>query len=134
VSHHVNAIATWDEERGSLRLVDQVVFNARMRRMKPGQGEAFVLRVEREADAKRHHQFKWYFGYIVKQCCARTGYNAKEMDIIFRVEFLPPDVDTLSDLSYEQMADYNVQCEKHAAGVIGVIVVGPREARDYIAA
>lgn len=134
MSAHVTAACSWDSESGRLVLDDQMLFSAGMRRMKPGAGERFIIRVEREAEAKRHHQLKWYFGYIVKQCCARTGYNAKEMDVIFRVEYLPPDVETLSDLSYEQMADYNVQCEKYAAEVIGVIVVGPREARDYIAA
>lgn len=131
---HVNAIAAWDEERGTLHLVDQMAFNARMRRLKPGQGESFVVRVEREADAKKHHQLKWYYGYIVKQCCQATGYTVVEMDYLFRAEHMPRDVETLSLISYEQMADYNVNCEKTAAEEIGVIVVGPREARDYIAA
>lgn len=108
---HVKAFASWNEDISRLVLDDQVTFHAMLKRLEPGAGERFVVRVEREETAKKHHQLKWYFGDIVKQCCAKTGYTAIEMDTIFRVECMPPDVETLSLMTYEQMADYNVACE-----------------------
>jgi hypothetical protein len=132
VSDHVKVSAAWDGER--LQLDDVVAFNALVRRkLKPGDGEAFIVRVEREADAKRTHRLKWYYGYIVKQCCAKTGYTVLEMDTIFRAECLPPDVETISHMSDEQMADYNTLCEKFAAEAIGVVVEGPNDARRWAA-
>jgi len=133
VSHHVSATAVWDGDQQRLRLADPLVFNAGMRRLKPGAGESFVIRVEREADAKRHHQLKWYFGYVVKQCVEKTGYAVPEMDQIFRALFMPGDVETLSLMSYEQMEDFNRQCEHYAAEVIGVVVEGPDNARRWAA-
>jgi hypothetical protein len=131
VSDHARGVAAWDGEK--LRLTDPVVFNASMRRLKPGDGEAFVIRVEREADAKRHHQLKWYYGFVVKQCVEKTGYPVPEMDAIFRAQFMPGDVETLSLMSYEQMEDFNRQCEQYAAEVIGVVVEGPDGARRWVA-
>lgn len=130
----MTGLCVWDEDAKRLWLDDPMVVNAQVRRrLKPGAGERFVMRIEREADAKRHHQLKWYYGYVVKQCVAKTGYTAVEMDNIFRAEFMPRDVDTLSLMSFEQMADYNVHCEQYAAEVIGVVVKGPREAREWSA-
>lgn len=126
---HVTALSKWDGER--LRLDDPTVFSAGMRKLKPGEGETFVVRVEREADAKRHHQLKWFYGYIVKQCVEKTGYTVPEMDAMFRALFLPGDVDTLSLMSYEQMEDFNRQCEHYAAETIGVAIVGPSDARNW---
>lgn len=130
---HVKGIAVWDADAERLRLTDSVVFNAGMRRLKPGAGESFVIRVEREADAKRHHQMKWYFGYIVKQCVEKTGYSVPEMDAIFRSLFLPGDVDSLSLMSFEQMEDFNRQAEHYAAETIGVVIEGPDGARRWAA-
>jgi len=81
-----------------------------------------------------YHRLKWYYGYIVKQCCEHTGYSALEMDTIFRSYFLPPDVPTLHLLSDDQMRDYNLHCEAYAAERIGVVVTGPDDARHYKAA
>lgn len=116
---------------GSLRITDDLARRA-VKKLKLGDGEVAVLRLEREADAKRHHQLKWLFGYVYKQVSERTGYAIPEVDAMFRGLFLPGDVDTLSLLSYEQMADYTSQCEAYAAETIGVVVRGPDEARRYV--
>jgi hypothetical protein len=128
---HVNAKFTATE--GHLKLCDEKAFRAGIRRLKPGDGEVFVGRFEREADAKKYHQLKWYYGYIVKQCVGHTGYTVIEMDTIFRALFLPPDVKTLSEASYEQLHDYNLQCEQYSAETIGVVIEGPDSARSYAA-
>lgn len=120
----------WSE--GRFRLADQVTFNAAVRRkLDPGDGETFIVRVEREDDAKKHHQLKWYFGYIVKQCCEKTGYTPVEMDTIFRALFLDPEVTTVSENTYEQQREFNLHCEQYAAEAIGVTVVGPDDARHF---
>lgn len=126
---HVTAAATWDGER--LRLTDPMVFSAGMKKLKPGAGETFFIRIEREAEARKRHQEKWYFGYIVEQCIAYTGETAKERDEDFRARFLPPDCKTYSDMNYEQAADYAIQCEIFAAETIGVVVKGPDDALTW---
>ncbi len=132
MSARVTAATSWDADRGRLVLDDQVLFNAGLRKLKPGAGERFVISVAREADAKRHYQLKWFYGYIVNQCVEWTGYTVKEMDQEFRARFMPPDVATLSQMSEEQMRDFNLQAEQYAAEVIGVVIQGPRD--DVLAA
>jgi len=126
---HVTATAVWDGER--LRLTDQVVFHAGMRKLKPGDGEAFVVRVEREADAKRYHSLKWLFGYVYKQVSEETGYSVPELDQMMRALHLPADVPTLSLASDEQLRAYILCCEVYAAEVIGITITGPNDARHY---
>lgn len=130
---HVTAKCVWN---GAQLVHDDVVrFNGQVRRrLKPGDGETFIVRVEREADAKKHHQLKWYWGFIVKQCYeAETGHTVNDFDEMFRAMFMPGDVATLSLMSYEQMRDFNIQCEEYAARVIGVVVTGPHDAREWVA-
>lgn len=114
-------------------MADPVMFNAGMKRLKPGDGETFVIRVEREADAKRHHQLKFLYGYCYKQVSEYTGFTMPEIDLMFRGLFLPPGVDTLSLMSYEQMADYTRAVEQYAAETIGLRIEGPNEARNWTA-
>lgn len=116
---------------GKLRLVDRDAFDKRLAKLQPGDGEPFVIRVEREAEAKKHHQLKWFFGYIVEQCIAYTGETAGDREIDFRSRFLPYDVSTLSEMNFDQMAEFNRQCEQYAADVIGVTISGPDDARHY---
>lgn len=126
---HAKARAVWT--RGTLQIVQPRILDARIAGLHPGDGELFVVRVEREADAKRHHQLKWYYGYIIEQTIEYTGETTADRDLHFRSLFLPFDVATLSDISYEQMQTYNVRCEQYAAEVIGVVVSGPDDARHY---
>ncbi len=128
MSAHVTAAAVWTGEE--LRFTD-LINSKVLRKLKPAAGECFVVRVEREDDAKKHHQLKWFYGFIVKQASEATGYTVKETDDMFRALYMPPDVKTLSDMSYRQMADFNTQCEAYAAETIGVVIVGPDDARHY---
>lgn len=93
-----------------------------------GEGCALKIRIEPEDEAKKHHQLKFYFGYVVKPCVEHTGYTMTEMDAIFRGLFMPADVETLSDMSYDQMALFNIACEEYAARVIGVQIERPLSA------
>lgn len=126
---HATGLSQWDGER--LRLVDPVLFNARMRKLNPGEGETFYIRVEREAEARRRHRDKWYWGYIVAQCIKHTGETAKDRHDDFQARFLPPNVATYHELNDEQAADYNLHCEVYAAETIGVVIVGPHDARNW---
>lgn len=125
----VKAVAS----RGVLRLLDEQGYKSAVKRLKLGEGEAVVIRIEREADAKRYHRLKWYYGYIVKQCVEHTGYTVPETDAMFRALFLPHDVETISLMSDEQMAEFNRQCEIYAAETVGVAIHGPEEARTWAA-
>jgi hypothetical protein len=128
---HVTAQASWDEDKKRLVLDDSSLFNTRMSRLDPGAGERFVIRVEREADAKKYHRLKWYWGYVVKQCVEYTGHTVPEIDQMFRALFLPFDVPTISLLSDEQLREFNLQCEAYAAETIGVSITGPDDARHW---
>lgn len=131
VGHVVTARAVCQD--GIAQPLDLLRFAASQRRAKWGDGTELVIRIEPLEEAKKHHQLKWFYGYIVKQCCAKTGYTVIEMDTIFRAEFLEPTVVTLSENSYEQQAEFNLNAERYAAEVIGVVVKGPREAREWTA-
>lgn len=112
-----------------MHVVDPNAYQRQLARMALGDGEAVEIRITRAAEAKRHWQLKWYYGYVVRQCC-ENGDTVKDMDVYFRTLFMPPDVVTLHDMSYEQMRDYLIQCEEHAARVMGVVITGPDEIRQ----
>lgn len=127
----VTAIAVCHEDQAVA--LDPIRFASSQKRAKWGEGVELVIRIEPLEEAKKHHQLKWFYGYIVKQCCAKTGYTVIEMDTMFRAEFLDPTVVTLSENTYDQMAEFNLNCERYAAEVIGVVVKGPNEARRWAA-
>lgn len=131
VGHVVTALAVCTD--GIAVAIDGVAFTSKQKRAKWGDGTELVIRIEPLEEAKKHHQLKWFYGYIVKQCCAKTGYTVIEMDTIFRAEFLEPTVVTLSENTYEQMAEFNLNCERYAAEVIGVAIKGPDSARRWVA-
>ena len=119
--------------KGALKLPTQDAWSSAVATLQPGDGEAFIARIEREADAKKYHRLKWYYGYIVKQTVEKTGYTVPETDAMYRALFIPQDVETLSLMSDEQMAEFNQQCEIYAADTIGVEIVGPHDARHWAA-
>jgi hypothetical protein len=127
----VLACGTWTGT--TVQVDDEAFFPLRLRLAGFGNGERVVIRVESEPEAKRHHQLRWYYGYIVKQLC-ENGESEKEWDERLRGECLPPDVETLSAMTYEQMDAFNLRCEQYAAEVVGVVIQGPDEARQFVAA
>jgi len=129
---HVKVKAVWTGEK--LKLVESgEAMTKQVKRLKLGDGESVILRVEREADAKKYHQLKWAYGYVFKQVSEHTGYPIPEVDAMFRGLFMPQDVETLSLMSEEQMREFNRQCEIYAAETIGVAITGPHEARHWAA-
>lgn len=120
---------TWDGDR---MVFDDEFVNLRLRMAGFGDGERVAIRVESEPEAKRHHQLKWYWGFILPQL-AENGEPETVWDDRLRELFLPPGVETLSLTSFEQMADYNLRCEQYAAEVVGVVIQGPEEARRFAA-
>jgi hypothetical protein len=127
MSHALTLKATVRDNR--IALLDEMAFHRGVKKLGLGEGESLVVRIEREADAKRHHQLRFLFGFVYKQVSEYTGYPIPEVDAMFRGLFMPADVETLSLMSYEQMADYIPQCEAYAAETIGVSIVGPESAR-----
>lgn len=117
---------------GTLHVVDPNLYRKHLAKMQLQDGECVEIRITRAEEAKKHWQLKFYYGYIIKQCC-ENGDTVKDMDTYFRALFLPPDVATISQMSYEQMRDYLIQCEEHAARVMGVVVTGPDEIRKRVA-
>src|SRR5262245_43558706 len=128
----VRANAYWSG--GKLRLVDPHGYAKGIAALEPSDGESFVIVVMREADAKRHHQLKYLFGYLYKQVSAHTGYPFPAVDAMLRGLFLPHDVPTLSLMSYDQMREFILQCEAYAASTIGISIAGPDDARHWKAA
>lgn len=143
----VIAAGTWDGQ--SVRLDEQALFHLRLRLAGFGDGERVAIRVESEPEAKRYHQLQWYWGYIVKQLCetgdserwwnehliVQCGSPTRELwDDHLRSECMPPNVATLSAMTYEQMDAYNLRCEQYAAEVVGIVIQGPDEARQFAAA
>jgi hypothetical protein len=128
---HVIALASWNADTKRLVFDEPTVFHARIVKLGPGAGERFIVRVEREEEAKRYHRLKWLYGYVIKQCVEHTGHTAAEIELEFRARFLPPDVPTISLMTDEQMRDFNIQCEHFAAETIGIEIIGPDDARHY---
>jgi hypothetical protein len=71
MSTHVTAAAFWDGDK--LQLADVVTYRAGLRRMKLGQGEEVVIRVERPEDAYTYGQLKHYYGHLVGPVVEYTG-------------------------------------------------------------
>lgn len=118
---------------GRLRAADQMLFSAQFKKLNPEEGEVFYGRFEREAEARRRHRDKWYWGYIVDQCIEHTGETARERHDDFQARFLPPECASYHEMNDEQAADYNLHCEVYAAETIGVVIEGPHEARNWTA-
>ena len=104
MSGHVTGLAAWDGEK--LRLVDPVVFNAGMRRLKPGNGETFVIRVEREAEAWRHSDVKHLFGHVYLPVVEYTGYTKTELHTIAKGLWMPDGKTSLTELDREEIQEY----------------------------
>lgn len=108
---HVTGVAAWDGER--LRLVDPVVFNAGMKKLKPAAGETFVVTVMHEEDAVRPAQYRYYFGRIINPLVEWSGNNKAWWDALLKTLFFPEDGRTSkAELSSREFADFISTCEE----------------------
>lgn len=94
---------------GRVALVNQRGYQAQVRGAGWGNGEALVLRIEPEADAKKHHQLKWYYGTLLPAYQDYTG--DPDGHVMFKARYLPDGVTSLAQTTYEQMADFNQRVE-----------------------
>lgn len=105
MSGHVTGIASWDGEK--LRLCDPVVFNAGMRRLKPGNGEEFQVRVERREEAWRYSDVKHLYGHLYTPVSKRTGETVSDVHLRMKADHFPDDGrDSLTDLNRVEMKQY----------------------------
>lgn len=101
---HVTVTASWDGEK--LHLDDSVAFYASLRRMKPEQGEVFVVRVERPEDALTAGQRRYYFGRVLQPFCEYTGYRKDELHEMAKADCLPDGKVSITQLNHEEMRDF----------------------------
>lgn len=118
---------------GTLQMVDQDGYARDVRQMRLGEGEEVTIVILAAAEAKRHYQLKWYWGYIVPQSSEQTGYSIREMDDLLRVNCLPPGTVTISALTYDEMREFILACEVYAAQTMKVVISGPDEIRKRAA-
>jgi hypothetical protein len=110
---HVSAPAVYRD--GKLHLMDPVVFNAGLKRLKPGEGETFVITVTPEADAIWLGQYRYFFAAIVTPLSEYTGYPKAWVHEFLKALFYPKDGRTsLTQLSRQEFADYISTCEEFA--------------------
>lgn len=117
-SGHVSASAIWqtvetdDGLREKVVVVDPVVFHAQLRRMGFGEGEALVIRVEREEDAAKHGHYKHLFGHLLKPTSEFTGYTQTELKADMKARFLPDGMTSLTQMNAEQFREFNQTVEQ----------------------
>ena len=110
MSDVVTAAAIWNE--GRLRLDDEMLFVAGLRRMKLGDGEEAVVRVERKADAYTYAQLKEYWGFVIKPIHKWSGHARTELHSMFKSALLIEGQTSLTQLNREEMSTFLI--ESHA--------------------
>lgn len=113
---HVTGVVVWRD--GRFHLEDPFVFNAGvLRKLKPGEGQSFVMTVMPEEDAIRHGQYKHLFGHVIEPLSEYTGYSKPWWHEVLKALFYPKDGTkrtSLVQLSEREFADYISTCEEFA--------------------
>jgi hypothetical protein len=125
MSSHVSAFASWDAEKERLVLDDQVSFHAGLRKLKPGAGERFVVRVEREEDALTEAQRRYYFAACIHPLSEYTGFSEPEMHVMVKAVCMPPGKTSIMQLSKEEMNAVISHVQQWAAEVVGLVLEDP---------
>lgn len=106
-SGHVSASAVWNSDLRKVVLTDQVLFHAQLQKMGFGEGEALIVRVEREADAIEHRQYKHLFGHVFEPVSESSGHTTGELCLMAKARFLPDDGRTsLTQLTRDEFAAF----------------------------
>lgn len=106
----VKAVCT----KGVLKLDDEAAYKAAIRRLQLGEGEAVVIRVEREADAYTYQALKHYWGFIVTPVSEHTGYHKQEVHQLLKAECLVEGKTSITELSGEEFQLYREAAEQTA--------------------
>lgn len=112
MSTHVTAQGFWQD--GKLVLADATLFVNQLKRAKFGSGEALIVRVEREEDARTYGQLKYFHGYVLEPLVNWTGDH--DWRLYLKVMFLPDGKQSLTELNYEEMRAFIEQAEAFARG------------------
>lgn len=114
MSGHVSAKASWDGEKSRLVLDDQMLFHAQLRRLKPGAGEQFVIRIEREEDAYTYGQLKHLYGHVYTPLSEWNGDFVADWHLLLKAAFMPEGKTSLTQLNKEELDAFIRQCEVYA--------------------
>ena len=112
-SSHVSAHAVWNSDLGKLVLTDATVFHAQLRKMGFGDGEALVVRVERQEDAYTYGALKHYWGHLVTPVSEFTGYTKHEVHWMLKMLFMPDGKTSITELNREELRAYTESVEQH---------------------
>jgi hypothetical protein len=110
---------------GQPKLVDPVDYRAALKKVKWGEGEELLVRVEPKADALTEAQRRYYFGVCVHPLSNRTGYTEPEMHVLLKAVCLQPGKTSITQLSKAEMGEFIDAVQRYAADVIGVVLDVP---------
>lgn len=99
---------------GALKLLDEAEYKRAVKRLKPADGEVFVIRVEREEDAYTYAALKHYWGYVVTPFAEDTGYHKHEAHKLLKAECMPDGKTSITELNRQEMKDYALAAEMKA--------------------
>ena len=91
---------------GVLKLVDEGAYTRGVRGMKPGDGEVFVIRIEREAEAYSLQHLRFYWGQVVTPVSEYAGYSKEEFHRMLKAECLPEGKSSITELDRDEFKDY----------------------------
>lgn len=111
MSASITAPAFW--KGGQVVVADSVVYHAKLRKAGFGEGEALVVRVEREEEAAKHGHYKHLFGHLLAPASEKTGYTVTELKADFKALYLPDGMTSLTEMSAVQFEDFNRSVEQH---------------------
>lgn len=104
---HVSCLATWNGERLAFTPDQQEAFVRGVRRLKLGDGEVVVIRIEPEAEAWRYSDLKHLYGHLYSPVSKRTGETVAEVHVRMKVSFMPDDGRTsITQLNREEIRSF----------------------------
>lgn len=93
----VTGMAKWSAKLNRLVLDDQVVFHARLRRMKLQDGEPFELDAIRMFGRRTSAHNRAYWGYIVRPVAIASEQTQDEIHRLFKAEYMPSERLVIAD-------------------------------------
>jgi len=97
VSTHVTAVASWNEDLKRLVFVDQMAFNAHLRRLRLEDGEQVEIDVQRLIACRSSKANREYWGYVVRPVALYSQQTLNEIHRLFKAEFLPSERLVIAD-------------------------------------
>ena len=113
---HVSLTASWNVDEKKLVFDRPADYMAGLKRMKPGAGERFVVRIEREEAAYTYADLKHYWGHVVTPLSEWNGDFKEDWHLRLKADFMPEGKTSLIQLNREELKEYTLRCEVYAHG------------------